>query len=72
MIYAVRGAAPDVAVFDYRGAVPDGGASTVYRLGDRPLAARDGLVSRLEARARATPHPGRRRIVAAAAPFGVR
>jgi MerR family transcriptional regulator, light-induced transcriptional regulator len=72
MIYAVRGAAPDVAVFDYRGAVPDGGASTVYRLGDRPLAARDGLVSRLEARARATSHPGRRRITAATAPAGVR
>ena len=28
----------DVAVFDYRGAVPDGGACTVLRLGERPLA----------------------------------
>ena len=50
LIYAVRGTASDVAVFDYRGAVPDGGASTVYRLGERPLAARDGLVARLQER----------------------
>jgi hypothetical protein len=35
-------------VFDYRSAVPDTGASTVCRLGDRPVAARDALLSRLE------------------------
>jgi hypothetical protein len=66
LVYAVRGAVVDVAVFDYRGAVPDSGASTVTRLGNRPLAARDGIVSHLDAhawgrvpaprkRARATP-----------------
>jgi DNA-binding transcriptional MerR regulator len=51
LVYAVRGAADDVAVFDYRGAVPDSGASTVARLGDRPLKARDAIVSNLEAQA---------------------
>jgi hypothetical protein len=38
-----------VVVFDYRGAVPDTGASTVSRLGDSPVAARDVLLARLEA-----------------------
>jgi DNA-binding transcriptional MerR regulator len=51
LVYAVRGAVVDVAVFDYRGAVPDSGASTVTRLGNRPLAARDGIVSHLDAHA---------------------
>jgi hypothetical protein len=51
LVYAVRGATDDVAVFDYRGAVPDSGASTVARLGDRPLKARDAIVSDLDARA---------------------
>ena len=45
------GAIDDVAVFDYRGAVPDTGASTVSRLGDRPLKARDAIVAHLDARA---------------------
>jgi hypothetical protein len=35
-------------VFDYRSAVPDTGASTVHRLGQNPLAARDALLARLE------------------------
>ncbi|MEA2212027.1 MAG: MerR family transcriptional regulator, light-induced transcriptional regulator [Solirubrobacteraceae bacterium] len=47
LVYAVRSVAREVAVFDYRGAVPDTGASTVHRLGDSPLAARDGLLARL-------------------------
>jgi DNA-binding transcriptional MerR regulator len=48
LVYAVRGIAQQVTVFDYRGAVPDTGASTVCRLGDSPLGARDALVARLE------------------------
>jgi MerR family transcriptional regulator, light-induced transcriptional regulator len=49
LIYAVRSTAEAVAVFDYRGAVPDTGASTVLRLGDAPSAARDRLLAELEA-----------------------
>jgi hypothetical protein len=37
-----------VVVFDYRGAVPDTGASTVTRLGLSPIAARDLLLARLD------------------------
>ena len=49
LVYAVRSVAPEVTVFDYRGAVPDTGASTVCRLGESPLAARDMLLAKLEA-----------------------
>jgi hypothetical protein len=48
LVYAVRSVVRDVAVFDYRSAVPDTGASTVFRLGDSPVAARDALLSRLQ------------------------
>ena len=48
LVYAVRSIVREVAVFDYRGAVPDTGASTVFRLGDNPVAARDALLSRLQ------------------------
>jgi DNA-binding transcriptional MerR regulator len=48
LVYAVRSVAREVVVFDYRSAVPDTGASTVYRLGDTPIAARDALLARLE------------------------
>jgi DNA-binding transcriptional MerR regulator len=48
LVYAVRSIVREVVVFDYRGAVPDTGASTVIRLGDHPAAARDALLSRLE------------------------
>jgi DNA-binding transcriptional MerR regulator len=47
LVYAIRSVAREVLVFDYRGAVPDTGASTVHRLGDSPLAARDALMARL-------------------------
>ncbi|MBV9467429.1 MAG: MerR family DNA-binding transcriptional regulator [Solirubrobacterales bacterium] len=47
LVYAVRGVVQEVAVFDYRGAVPDTGASTVCRLGETPLAARDRLLAKL-------------------------
>ncbi len=50
LVYAVRSVAREITVFDYRSAVPDTGASTVIRLGDTPMAARDGLVAHLERR----------------------
>ena len=57
-VYAIRGTVPEVAVFDYRGAVPDTGASTVCRLGEAPIAARDLLLTKLQqlTTARATRH----------------
>jgi MerR family transcriptional regulator, light-induced transcriptional regulator len=57
LVYAVRSVAREVAVFDYRGAVPDTGASTVCRLGDAPVAARDRLLSQLDAVRAGTPIP---------------
>jgi MerR family transcriptional regulator, light-induced transcriptional regulator len=58
LVYAVRSIVREVVVFDYRGAVPDTGASTVLRLGDNPVAARDALLSRLEqGRAQSVPRP---------------
>jgi DNA-binding transcriptional MerR regulator len=48
LVYAVRSVVREVAVFDYRGAVPDTGASTVFRLGDTPLGARDALLAKLD------------------------
>lgn len=47
LVYAVRSVTREVIVFDYRGAVPDTGASTVHRLGRAPVAARDSLLARL-------------------------
>jgi DNA-binding transcriptional MerR regulator len=55
LVYAVRGVVQEVAVFDFRGAVPDTGASTVFRLGEEPVEARDRLLSKLEERRRAVP-----------------
>ncbi len=49
LVYAVRSVAQEVLVFDYRGAVPDTGASTVSRLGTSPIAARDLLLEQLDA-----------------------
>jgi DNA-binding transcriptional MerR regulator len=43
LVYAARRAAGDVRVYDFRGALPETGASTVPRLPARPLAARDEL-----------------------------
>ena len=48
LVYAVRGIAGGVTVFDYRGAVPDTGASTVCRLGEMPMAAAGTLLARLD------------------------
>jgi DNA-binding transcriptional MerR regulator len=48
LVYSVRSVAHRATIFDFRGAVPDTGASTVRRLGDRPLAAREILLARLD------------------------
>lgn len=55
LVYAVRSAHDGIEVFDFAGALPDTGASTVRRLGDAPLAARDVLVERVTARPTALP-----------------
>jgi hypothetical protein len=47
LVYAARAGERPVAVFDYRGALPDTGASTVGRLGDASLEARDRLLAAL-------------------------
>jgi DNA-binding transcriptional MerR regulator len=52
LVYAVRSVAQTALVCDYRGAVPDTGASTVCRLGEEVIAARDHLIERLDAPAR--------------------
>jgi MerR family transcriptional regulator, light-induced transcriptional regulator len=57
LVYAVRGTAGEVVVFDYRGAVPDTGASTVCRLGEQPIAARDALLARVDPSAAAAVLP---------------
>ncbi len=48
LIYAVRSIGGRVTVFDFQGAVPDTGASTVVRLGDGAAAARDRLLEALD------------------------
>jgi MerR family transcriptional regulator, light-induced transcriptional regulator len=60
LVYAVRNVVHEVVVFDYRGAVPDTGASTVFRLGEGPVGARDLLLAKLDERrpARGTRTPG--------------
>jgi len=51
IVYAARRVGGDkVTVFDYRGALPDTGASTVERLGTRPLQAREQLFAELDRR----------------------
>jgi MerR family transcriptional regulator, light-induced transcriptional regulator len=67
LVYAVRGVVQEVIVFDFRGAVPDTGASTVLRLGDTPIAARDRLLARLDDRRAAPPVTRPVRLAASAA-----
>jgi DNA-binding transcriptional MerR regulator len=58
LVFAARRVGGDrVTVFDFRGALPETGASTVERLGDRPLAARDRLVAHLDGRPREAAAP---------------
>ncbi len=52
LVYSVRSVAHRAQIFDFRGAVPDTGASTVRRLGQTPLAARDVLLAQLDEPAR--------------------
>jgi DNA-binding transcriptional MerR regulator len=61
LVFAARRHAPGVAICEYRGALPDTGASTVPRLADQPLAARDGVLDLLE------PHSSSRSVNAALA-----
>ena len=49
-VFAARRHSPGVVVADFRSALPETGASTVPRLGDAPLAARDALLGLLEPR----------------------
>src|SRR3954451_23138682 len=50
LVFTARRHAPGVQVCDFRGALPDTGASTVPRLGREPLAARDALLDLLDPR----------------------
>jgi secreted protein with Ig-like and vWFA domain len=51
LVYPARGGAgDDVAILDYRGAIPHVGSSTVETLPDMPLAAREAILVRLDAR----------------------
>lgn len=63
LVYSIRSVAPRATICDYRGAVPDTGASTVRRLGHRPLRACEALLSRLDELA-----PGRARMPSAPLP----
>jgi hypothetical protein len=55
LVFAARRVGGDrVTVFDYRGALPETGASTVDRLGEKPIAARDLLIDHLEDRVSST------------------
>lgn len=49
LVYAVRSAREGIDVLAFGGALPDTGASTVLRLGEQPIAARDLLLERLGA-----------------------
>jgi DNA-binding transcriptional MerR regulator len=49
LVYATRQSCGQIAVYDFRGAVPDTGASTVTRLGERPLVAVQTLRERMQA-----------------------
>ncbi|MEA2324513.1 MAG: MerR family transcriptional regulator, light-induced transcriptional regulator [Solirubrobacteraceae bacterium] len=52
LVYAARRDRGDgVSVFDFRGALPETGASTVERLGSRPLAAAERILAVVEGRA---------------------
>jgi DNA-binding transcriptional MerR regulator len=50
LVYGARAGERQVQVFDFRGALPDTGASTVTRLGETPVVARELLVAALDDR----------------------
>ena len=61
IVYAARAGGHPVAIVDYLGALPDTGASTVCRLPEGVIAARDTIVERLDAPAlEDLPRPARR------------
>jgi DNA-binding transcriptional MerR regulator len=47
VVYALRSVVPEATVFDFRGAIPSSGASTVQRLGERPVEATGRLLAAL-------------------------
>jgi MerR family transcriptional regulator, light-induced transcriptional regulator len=51
LVYAARRSGTGVGVFDFRGALPESGASTVPRLGRGTFAARDEITAHLDGRA---------------------
>ena len=55
LVYSARREGVPVAVFDFRGALPETGASTVERLAPRPLAAAERIVAAIEGRDAAPP-----------------
>lgn len=68
IVFSARRACGErVEIFDYRGALPETGASTVPRLGCRPLAAKDRLIAAIEGRERADPRERQQLRAAAAA-----
>ncbi len=52
LVYAARRSAEGVAVYDFRGALPETGATTVPRLGERAMAAREKLLADMDEAAR--------------------
>ena len=72
LVYAVRATVREAVVFDFRGAVPDTGASTVFRLGERRSAAEDALLARLERTRRGAGRAAERRPSRRSPPRAVR
>jgi hypothetical protein len=60
LVYTARRVSGDeVVVVDYRGAIPHAGSSTVERMPDEPLAARDTLIARIDGRSGSRRFPRR-------------
>lgn len=59
LVYAARRSSEGVSVYDFRGALPETGATTVPRLGDRPMAAREKLLADFDAAARGAAVPAK-------------
>ena len=55
LVFAARQSEGAVEVLDFRGALPETGASTVCRLGDKPVAAVATLLEQLDGRTGAEP-----------------
>jgi DNA-binding transcriptional MerR regulator len=57
LVYAVRSVEQQVGVFDFGGALPDTGASTVRRLGAAPIAASAAVLESVIAKPQSVPAP---------------